>query len=67
MWCWWSTEKIKSLEKLSIEEVFGRIGKKSTLLNNIRRRKTNWIGHILRRNYLFHNAIERQMTEVKEI
>ena len=30
-------------------------------------RKVNWIGHILRRNCLLHDAIEGQMTEVKEI
>ena len=38
-----------------------------TLLNNIVRRKANWIGHILRRNYLLHDAIEGQMTEVKGV
>ena len=36
-----------------------------TLLNNILRRKVNWIGHILRRNCLLHYAIEGQMTEMK--
>ena len=36
-----------------------------TLLNNILHRKVNWIGHILRRNCLNHDAIEGQMTEVK--
>ena len=33
-----------------------------TLLNNILRRKANWIGHILMRNSLFHDAIEGQIT-----
>jgi hypothetical protein len=28
--------------------------------------KTNWIGHILRRLCLLHDATEGQMTEVKE-
>jgi hypothetical protein len=32
-------------------EVLERIGEKRTLLNNILRRKANWLGHILRRNY----------------
>ena len=48
-------------------EVHGRIGEKRTLLNNILRRKANWIGHILRRNCLLHDAIEGQMTEVKGV
>ena len=38
-----------------------------TLLSNILRRKANWIGHILRTNYLPHDVIERQMTEVKGV
>jgi hypothetical protein len=46
-------------------EVLEHIGEKKTLLNDILRRKTNWIGHILRRNYLLHDAIEGQMTEMK--
>ena len=27
--------------------------------------KANWVGHILRRNYLLHGVIEGQMMEVK--
>ena len=38
-----------------------------TLINNILRRKANWIGHILRRNCLLHDAIEGQMMEVKGV
>ena len=37
------------------------------LLNNILRRKANWIGHILRRNCVLHDAIEGQMTEVEGV
>jgi hypothetical protein len=47
--------------------VIERIGEKRTLLNNILRRKVNWIGHILRRNCLLHDVIERQIMEVKGI
>ena len=49
------------------EQVLDRIGEKRTLLNNIVRRKANWIGHILRRNCLLHDAIEGQMMEVKGV
>ena len=38
-------EKIKWSEKVTNEQVFDRIGEKRTLLNNILRRKVNWIGH----------------------
>ena len=40
---------------------------KRTLLNNILCRKANWIGHILRRNCLLHDAIEGLMTKVKGV
>ena len=44
--------KIKLSEEVTIGEVLERIGKKRT------RRKVNWIGHILRRNCLLHDAVE---------
>ena len=53
-------EKIKWSEKVTNEQVLGHIGEKMSLLNNILRRKAYWIGHILRRIYLLHDAIEGQ-------
>ena len=67
MWCWRRMEKIKWSEKVTNEQVLDRIGEKRTLINNILRRKANWIGYILRRNCLLHDAIEGQMTEVKGV
>jgi hypothetical protein len=67
MWCWRRMEKIKWPEKVTYEKVLDRIGEKWTLLNNILRRKVNWIDRVLRRNYLLHDAIEGQMTEVKGV
>ena len=67
MWCWGRMEKIKWPEKVNNEQVPDRTGEKRTLLNNILRRKANWIGHILRRNCLFRDVIEGQITEVKRI
>ena len=66
MWCWRRMEKIKWPEKVTNEQVLEHIGEKRTLLNNILRRKADWIGHIVRRNYLLKDAIEQEMTEVKE-
>ena len=54
---------MKWSEKGSNEQVLERIGEKRTLLNNILRRKANWIGHILRINCLHHDTIEGKMTE----
>ena len=58
-------EKIKWSEKVTNEQVIDRIGEKRTLLNNILRRKANWIGHVFKINCLVHDAIDGQMTEVK--
>ena len=61
-------ENIKWSEKVTNERVLERIGEKRTLLNNVlRRTEPNWIGHILRRNCLFHDVIEGQMTKVKGV
>ena len=57
-------EKTKWSEKVANEQVLERIREKRTLLNNILRRKANWIDHILRRNCL---AIERQITDVEGV
>ena len=65
MWCWRRMEGIKWSDKVTTEEIIKRIGEKRTLLNNVLRRKANWIGHILRRNCLLHNVIEGQLTEIK--
>ena len=63
MWFWRIMEKIKWLKKVTNEQVLERIGEKRTLVYNIRPRNANWIVHILRRNCLLHNAIERKINE----
>ena len=57
----------KMVRESNKEQVSESIGEKRKLLNNILRRKVNWIGHtsILRRNFLLHDALEGQMTEIK--
>jgi hypothetical protein len=58
-------EKIKWSEKVTNKQVLERTGEKRAILNNILRRKANWICLILRINCLLHDAIQGQMTEVK--
>ena len=60
---WRRMEYIKWSEKITNEQVTERIGQKRTLLNNVLRKKANWIRHILRINCLLHDVIEDQMTE----
>jgi len=40
------------------EEVLLRVKKQRNILNEISKRKANWIGHILRRNCLLQRLIE---------
>ena len=54
------------MEKIK-EQVLKHTGEKRTLLNNILYRKANWIGQILRINFLLHDVIEEKMMEVKGV
>ena len=54
-------------EKVTNQKVIGRVGEKRTLLNNILRRKANWIVHIPRGNCVPRDAIEGQMTVVNGV
>ena len=67
MGCWRRMEMIKWFQKVTNEKVLERIGEKRTLLDNIVRKKANWIGHILRRNCFLHNAIEGRIMDVKRV
>ena len=58
-------KKLKWSEKVTNEQVLEHVAEKRTLLNNIICRKVYWIGHILRRNCLLHDAIQGQMTDLK--
>ena len=53
-------EKIKWSKKVTNEQAVDLLGEKRTVLNIILRKKANWIGYILRRNCLLHDAIEGQ-------
>jgi hypothetical protein len=44
---------------LSMEnEVLHRVKEKRNILHTVNGRKANWIGYILRRNYLLKHAVE---------
>ena len=48
MWTWRRILKISWTEHQSNEEVLRKVQEERTLMNTIRKRQTNWIGHILR-------------------
>ena len=52
MWCWRRMEKVSWTDHVRNEEVLLRVKEQRNILHEIRKRKANWIGHILRRNCL---------------
>ena len=51
-------EKISWTDHVRKEKVLLRVNEQRNILNEIRKRKANWIGHILRRNCLLRQVIE---------
>jgi len=49
------------------EEVLLRVNERRNILHEIRKRKANWIGHILRRNYLLKQVIEGKIKAEMEV
>jgi hypothetical protein len=54
MWCWRRMEKISWTDRVRNAEILHRVKEKRNILHTIKRRKANWIGHILRRNCLIN-------------
>ena len=51
-------EKISWTDHVRNEEVLLTVKEQRNILHEIRKRKANWIGHILRRNCLLQRVIE---------
>ena len=49
------------------EEVLLRVNEQRNILHEIRKRKANWIGHILRRNCLLKQVIEKKIRGVMQV
>jgi hypothetical protein len=58
MWCWRRMEKISWTDHVRKGEVLLRVKEQRNILHEIRKRKANWFGHILRRNCLLQRVIE---------
>ena len=58
MWCWRMMEKISWTDHVRNEEVLLRVKEQRNILHEIRKRKANWIGQMLRRNCLLQRDIE---------
>jgi hypothetical protein len=51
-------EKISWMDRVNSKAVLHRVKEERNIVHTIRRRKANWIGHILRRNCLQGHIIE---------
>jgi hypothetical protein len=54
-------EKMTWTDRVRNEEVLHRVEEERNILHTIKRRKANWIGHILRRNCLLKHVIEGKL------
>jgi hypothetical protein len=61
MRCWRRMEKISWTNRVRNEEILHRVKEERNILHTIKRRKTDWIGHILRRNCLLKHVIEGKL------
>jgi hypothetical protein len=61
MWCWRRMEKISWTDCMRNEEALHRVKEERNILHTIKGRKANWIGHILRRNFLLKHVIEGKL------
>ena len=60
-------EKISWTDSVRNEEVLLRINEQRNILQETRKRKVNWIGHILRRNCLLKEVIEGKIKGEMEV
>ena len=61
MWCWRRMEKISWTDRVRNEDVLLRVNEQRNILHEIRKRKANWIGYILRRNCLLKQVMEEKI------
>ena len=67
MWCWRRMEKISWTDHVRTEEVLLRVKEQRNILHEIRKRKANWIDHILRRNFLLKQVTEGKIKGEMEV
>ena len=60
-------EKISWNYRVRNEDALRRFKENRNILHKIKRRKDNWIGHILRRNCLLKHIIERKIGRRTEV
>jgi len=61
VWCCRKMERIRCTERVRNEEVLQRVKEERNILQTTKRRKYNWICHILRRKCLLKYVLEGKM------
>jgi len=67
IWFWRRMEKISCTDHVRNEEVLLRIKEQRNILHEIRKRKSNWIGHILCRIFLLQRVNELKIQGVLKV
>ena len=58
MWCWRRMARVICTDHVRNEEVLRKVKEERNVLQTIKRKKANWIGHIFNRNCLLKHVIE---------
>jgi len=66
MWCWRRMEEISWTDRVRNEEVLHRVKEERNIVQTVKIRKANWIGHILCRNCVLKHVIEGAVAGRKE-
>jgi len=61
MWLWRKLEKVNWGDRISNEEVLTMVNESRCLIETIRQRKKNWVGHVLRGNGLLRDVLEGRL------
>jgi hypothetical protein len=62
MWCWRKLEKNSWTDRVRNEDVLLTVKEQRNIINEISKRKANWIGHFLHSNCLLRQVIEGKIT-----
>jgi hypothetical protein len=60
MWCWRRMEKTSLTDRVR-NEILHRLNEDRNILCTIKERKDNWIGQMLRKNWLLKHVIEEKI------
>ena len=58
MWIWRRMERVRWIDKIKNAVVLEIVGEGRIMLELINKRKRNWLGHCLRRNFLLNDVLQ---------